>query len=68
MILTKTTHIFFNFTANNSAKPYMSNQKGHLIDKNKIGQGGIGKLWSINPLLAITHNTFFFIQLFAPLP
>ena len=35
--------------------------------KKTLGQGEMGKIWSINPLLAITHNTFF-IQLFAPLP
>ena len=51
------------FTTNicyNSAKPYTSNQRGHLIDKKKLRQGEMGKIWSINPLLAITHNTFFY--------
>ena len=37
----------------------MSNQRGYIIDKKKLGQGEMGKIWSINPLLAITHNTFF---------
>ena len=63
VILTKMKQIFLYFTTNicyNSAKPYMSNQRGHLIDKNKLGLGEMGKIWSINPLLAITHNNIFY--------
>ena len=65
VILTKTKHIFLYATTNiwyNSAKPYTIHQRGHLVEK-KLEQGEMGKIWSINPLLAVTHKTDFF-QLF----
>ena len=64
LILTKMKPIFFihyhNYVCYNSATPYMINQRGHLINKKTLGQGEMGKIWSINPLLAITHKTEFF--------
>ena len=61
VILTKMKTLFLYVTTNicyNSAKPYMINQRGHLINKKKLGQDEImGNIWSINPLLAITHKT-----------
>ena len=67
-ILNTMKPIFLYFTTNicyNSAKPYMSNQRGHLIDKKNLGKVKWVKLWSINPLLAITHNTFFYSIIFS---
>ena len=55
-----TTHICYN-----SAKPYMIQQRGHLIDKKKLEQGEIGEIWSINPLLSVTQTLIFFSHLFA---
>ena len=63
-ILTKMKQIFLYVTTNicyDSAKPYMINQRGHIID-NKFEQG---EIWSINPLLAVTQKTDFFPDLFA---
>ena len=65
VILTKMKHIFLYVATNiwyNSARPYTIHQRRHLIDK-KIERGKMGKIWSINPLFAVTHKTDFF-QLF----
>ena len=65
VILTKMKHIFLYVATNiwyNSARPYTIHQRGHLIDK-KLENGKMGKIWSINPLFAVTHKTDFF-QLF----
>ena len=68
-ILTKMNHIFLYVTTNicyNSAKPYIIHQSGHLIDKKNLSRVKCVKLWSINPLLAVTQkNDFFFPHLFA---
>ena len=60
-------HIFLFVTTNtwyDSDKHYKIHQRGHLIDKKNHGE--MGKIWSINPLFAVTHKTdFFFSQLFA---
>ena len=66
VILTKMKHIFVYVATNiwyNSAIPYTIHQRGHLIDKKKLEHGKMGKIWSINPLFAVTHKTDFF-QLF----
>ena len=62
VILTKMKHIFLYVATNiwyNSARPYTIHRRGHLIDK-KLEHGKMGKIWSINPLFAVTHKTVFF--------
>ena len=68
VILTKIKYIFLFVTLNtwyDSAKHYKIHQRGHLIDKKKLEHGNIRKIWSINPLFAVTHKTDFLSQLFA---
>ena len=60
VIFTKMKHIFVYITCDN---PYTIHQRGHLILK-KLEQGEIGKIWSIDPLLAVKHKTDFVLQLF----
>ena len=63
VILTKIKYIFLFITTNtwyDSAKHYQIHQRGHLIDKKKLEHGKMGKIWSINPLFAVTHKTDFF--------
>ena len=60
-ILTKMKQIFLYVTTNicyDSATPYTIHQRGHRIDKKKLEQG---EIWSINPLLAVTQKTYFFL-------
>ena len=67
VILTKMKHIFLYVATNiwyNSARPYTIHQRGHIIDNKKLEHGKMGKIWSINPLFAVTHKTDFFSQLF----
>ena len=63
VILTKIKYIVLFVTTNtwyDSAKHYKIHQRGHLIDKKKLEHGKMGKIWSINPLFAVTHKTDFF--------
>ena len=47
----------------NSAKPYTIMREDISLIKKKLERGEMGKIWSINPLFAVTHNIDIF-QLF----
>ena len=61
-------YIFLFVTTNtwyDSAKHYTRFIIEDISLINKLVHGEIGKIWSINPLFAVTNKTDFFLQLFA---
>ena len=66
--------IFLYVTTNicyNSAKHYMIHQSGHLIEKKNLSRVKCVKLWSINPLLAVTqtkNSHLFALLLYSAMP